>query len=212
MKIYGFSGLGADERVFEYLDLNCEFIPVNWIDPRPEEAIEEYCKRLIHGLDIPKSDQIGILGVSFGGLIAIEVSKLINPKFCILISSVETRNDLRSLYKGIGKTGIINLIPSKLLAPPKKIAHFLFGTNKKDLLNSIMDDTDLNFLKWALSALMNWKNEEVLPYTLKIGGTKDRLLPSKSKNTVLIEGGEHFMIVDRAEEISEIINRKIELF
>jgi hypothetical protein len=35
------------------------------------------------------------------------------------------------------------------------------------------------------------------------------MLPPKGKNTILIEGGEHFMVVDGAEEISRIINEKL---
>ena len=36
------------------------------------------------------------------------------------------------------------------------------------------------------------------------------MLPSKGKNTILIKNGEHFMIVDKAETLSKIINKKIE--
>ncbi len=98
------------------------------------------------------------------------------------------------------------------MTPPKAIAHFMFGTDKKELLNSILNGTDLNFAKWAIRELMNWKNQTRLSNLLKIGGAKDKLLPPKGGNTILIEQGEHFMIVDKAEEISEIINRKIKTY
>lgn len=209
MKIYGISGLGADKRVFKYLTLEHELIPVDWIKPKPKETIIEYSKRLIKEYEIGKTSEFGILGVSFGGLIATEISKLTNPKFTILISSVETRKELSGIIKFAGKSKLIELIPKSLLNPPKAIAHFIFGTKKKELLNSILDDTDLIFAKWAIRELMNWKNQSEIPNLIKIGGTKDKLLPPKGKNTILIEKGEHFMIVDKANEISEIINREI---
>ena len=81
----------------------------------------------------------------------------------------------------------------------------MFGTEKKELLNSILADTDLNFTKWAIRELMNWKNQSRLPNLIKIVGTKDKLLPPKGENTILIDKGEHFMIVDKAEKISKII-------
>ncbi|MGB0839278.1 MAG: hypothetical protein ACPGXL_04005 [Chitinophagales bacterium] len=34
MKLYGISGLGADQRVFQYLNLDCELIPLDWIEPK----------------------------------------------------------------------------------------------------------------------------------------------------------------------------------
>lgn len=208
MKLYGISGLGADKRVFDYLTLNCEFIPVEWIKPKRKESIEEYSLRLSTVID--KKEEFGILGVSFGGLVATEISKILKPKLTILISSAETRKELRLLFRGIGKLGLINRLPARMFNPPRRIANFLFGTSKKELLNQILNDTDLNFARWAVNKLVTWKNEKKLVGCFKIHGTKDKLIPPrKTYNMILIEGGEHFMIVDRADEISKIINEKI---
>ena len=65
MKIYGISGLGADQRVFKYLKLDCEFIPIDWITPLKRESIENYALRLAQVIDT--NEAFGILGVSFGG-------------------------------------------------------------------------------------------------------------------------------------------------
>ena len=48
-------------------------------------------------------------------------------------------------------------------------------------------------------------------YALKIvNGNIDKLLPpSGNTKTIIIKKGEHFMIVDRANEISSIINNYI---
>ena len=209
MKIFAISGLGADKRVFKYLTLDHELIPVEWIKPRTKEPIEAYAKRLIIHYKIDDESDFGILGVSFGGLIAVEMSKIIKPKLTILISSVETKHELSGLIKLAGKSGLIELIPKQFLHPPKAIAHFLFGTDKIELLNSILEDTDLSFSKWAIRALLNWKNETKLPNLIKIGGTKDKLLPPKGEHTLLIENGRHFMIVDKADIISEVLNKSI---
>jgi pimeloyl-ACP methyl ester carboxylesterase len=209
MKIYAISGLGADERVFKYLSLKYELVPISWIKPLNKESIIDYSQRLIDKYDLKNEHDFGVLGVSFGGLIATEISKLLNPIFTILISSVETRDDLNGVIKLAGKSKLIELIPERLFNPPKPIAHFLFGTDKKELLNSILDDTDLNFAKWATRELINWQNQIRLPKLIKIGGSKDKLLAPKGNNTIIVKGGEHFMMVDRADEISEIINEKI---
>jgi len=205
MKIYGISGLGADERVFKYLNLKHEIIPLAWIKHDKNESLEHYAKRLAAKIDT--NEDFGVLGVSFGGLVAVEISKILNPKVTILISSVETKNELSFLIKGLGKMNVVKYLPSKIFNPPKKIAHFLFGTDNKELLNKILDDTDLDFTKWAINELLNWKNTTPLSSIIKISGTNDKLLPpTKADNTILIEKGEHFMIVDKAKEISEVIN------
>ena len=209
MKILAISGLGADERIFNYLTLDHEIVPIKWIAPSKKETIIAYSKRLIQEYNILKENDYAILGVSFGGLIAVEISKIVKPKWTILISSVETRSELPSIIKLIGKSKLLNLIPKEILKPPIFFAQFMFGTNNKKLLKTILKDTDLNFNKWALEELTNWKNETQLPNLIKIGGFNDKLLPPKGTNTILIEHGAHFMIVDKAVEISNLINKKL---
>lgn len=210
MKIYAISGLGADERVFQYLRLTHPLIPIAWIEPSKNESIESYALRLAKKIDT--DEKFAILGVSFGGLIAVEISKQLNPEWTILISTVEIKSDLRWIYRLIGKTHIIKLIPTKLFRPPKIPIYWLFGVNNKNLLSDILEDTDLKFTKWALNVLMTWENTERLKnQILKISGKKDKLMPpSERENEILLKKGKHFMIVDEANTISEVINRKVE--
>ena len=208
MKIYGISGLGADKRVFQFLTLDYEFIPIDWIDPLKNESIIDYSKRF--SSIINTSEKFCVLGVSFGGLIAVEISKILKPELTILISSAEIREELPFIYRILGKTKVVKIIPAKLLNPPRWIAKILFGTKKTELLNEILDDTDLKFTKWAVQELSSWKNEERVENILKIVGTEDKLIPLKSnKNTRLIEAGGHLMIIDNAKEVSDIINKEI---
>ena len=209
MKLYGISGLGADKRVFKYLNLNSPLIPIEWITPEKKESIENYAARLSQFIDT--TEKFGLIGVSFGGVIAVEISKTLSPEITILISSVETRQDLRLIYRIMGRSGLLKFVPKMFFVPPLRIANWIFGVKRKQLFKEIFDDIDLNFTKWAMNELVNWKNKERLSSPiLKIVGTRDKLIPpQKVKNQVLIHKGEHFMIVDRADEISEIINEKI---
>lgn len=206
MKIYAISGLGADERVFDFLKLNDELIPLNWIENFENESIESYSKRLSEKIDT--SEGFAVLGVSFGGLIATEINKILEPKITILISSIELKDELPLLYKMVGKLKIAKLIPANLLVKPNPVVQYLFGTSNKKLLDEIVSDSDPKFSKWALNALVNWQNTTRNKKVLKISGSKDKLIP-KSKDTITIDGGSHFMIVDRAEEVSRIINERL---
>ena len=209
MKLYGISGLGADQRVYQYLSLKNPLIVIEWIDPKVNESIESYSKRLSRIINV--EEEFGIIGVSFGGLVAVEISKLLKPKITILISSVETKFELRSIYRIIGKTHIIKVIPENLFDPPRRIANYIFGARNKELLNQILNDTDVRFAKWALNELVSWKNTGRLSnYTLKIEGAKDKLIPpTNSENSKVIKNGGHFMVVDKADEISRIINNEL---
>ena len=208
LKLYGISGLGADKRVFDFLNLDYPLIPVEWIEPIEQESLEDYSNRLSKVID--KKSDFGLIGVSFGGLVAIEISKVLKPRLTILISSAETRNELRPIYRSFGKIGLLKNLPEKMFDPPRSIAKFVFGTENKKLLNSILDETDLKFVKWAVNELVKWDNQDRVENVVRIHGTRDKLIPWRSSDNVeLIENGEHFMIVDRANEISRLINKKI---
>ncbi len=208
LKIYAISGLGADKRVFDYLKLNQEIIAIDWIEPNKNESLESYSKRLSAVID--KNSDFILIGVSFGGLVAVEISKILEPRLTFLISSAETRSELNPIYRQSGRLKILEKIPSKFFDPPRQLAYFLFGTSNKELLNKILDDNDLSFVKWAVNRLTQWSNEEKLSNVIRIHGTDDKLIPWKSSGEVyMIEGGQHFMIVDKADEISNIINEEI---
>lgn len=210
-KIYAFSGLGADSRVFNYLNLDVDLVVIDWIEPKKNESIESYARRLSPLIDT--NQDFGLMGVSFGGLVAVEVSKILHPKFTILISSVATKKEIPRFYQLIGHSSILKLVPKSLFDPPRKLAHYLFGARNKDLLNQILDATNLKFAKWAVQELTRWKNNKDIPNLIRIHGTHDQLLPLKGTGKVeLIDKGEHFMIVDHADEVSRVINQKILFF
>ncbi|MTI33587.1 thioesterase domain-containing protein [Xanthovirga aplysinae] len=208
MKIYAISGLGADERVFQYLDLKYEIIPIQWITPKSNESLAAYAHRLSEQID--QSKPYYLLGVSFGGMLATEMTKFLNPECCILISSAERSTDLPSFSKFLNPIKILNWIPSNFLKLPKPLMYWLFGTENKQLLGQILDDTDLDFVKWALIQILQWDKKEYFSNTLKIHGTSDKVIPVKNKTkTQLIPQGGHFMIIDKAKEISTLINEKL---
>ncbi len=208
MKIYGISGLGADKRVFNFLTLNYEFTPIHWISPKKKESIKEYSKRLSTVIDI--ENDFCLIGVSFGGLVATEISKILNPRITILISSAHTKNELNPIFRWFGKIKIIRFIPTSFFHFPKRIATYLFGAKNNKLLYAILKDTDPSFVKWALYELTNWQNTTLLKNVIKINGTSDKLIPPRgTTKMLLIDKGAHFMIVDNAPKISEFVNLEI---
>lgn len=206
MKIYAFSGLGVDERVFEKLKIDGELIHLPWLDFKPDMNLGDYALKYKELL--PENEQFGILGLSFGGLMAIELGKIVKAEFCILISSVETYSDLPFVYRCFAYTRIQKLFPASFFIPPFFIANYFFKPDDKVLLNQILKDSNPKFNKWAVNKLLLWSNKIKLKNVLKIHGIEDKLIPvSKDKSTIMVENAGHFMIHDEALEVSRIINK-----
>ena len=207
-KIYIFSGLGVDKRVFDNIDfsgLNIAF--VDWIDPLKKETFESYAKRISKDFE---SNSI-LIGLSFGGMLAVEVSKIIPVKKVILIASAKNKSELPKWFLLAGKLKLNQIVPSSLLKTTNFITNWLFGaatSAEKLLLKNIIKDTDPRFLKWAINQIVNWKNLSVPQNCIHIHGTNDRILPAKYlKVDYKIKNGGHFMTVNKAKEIEVIIKK-----
>lgn len=209
MKIYFISGLGADERVFQFLDLpGVECVFIKWINPSPRESLSAYAGRLTAQID--QSEDIILAGISFGGIIAQEISKLIACKKVIIISSVKSRGEFSWQMSLAVRTRIYKLFPASFLKWSNSLtADYYFSTaTKKDsiLLHQIIEDTDNTFMVWAINAIMTWKNEAVQKDIVHIHGTADRIFPHKHITGYIgIKDGGHFMIVDKSRQVSNII-------
>ena len=98
--IYLFSGLGADERVFQKLDFsNLQTTFIEWIEPLKNEGVENYVKRIIPQIKHPNPI---LIGLSFGGLIAIEVAKEITTEKVILIASAKNNKEIPFYFRLLG--------------------------------------------------------------------------------------------------------------
>ena len=210
-KVYIFSGLGVDRRVFDHIDfgnLDVEFI--DWITPLTNESLEDYVKRI--SLKITTENPI-LTGLSFGGMVAVEISKILKTEKTILIASAKNKLELPRFNRISGKLKLNKLIPKSIFKKQNFITNWLFGIeidSEKLLLKNILKDTDPKFFAWAINEIVNWKNETIPENIIHIHGNKDRIIPFKNvKADFVIEGGGHFMTVNKAGEIEKIIKSVI---
>lgn len=210
-EVYIFSGLGADERVFQLLDLSIYSITfIKWIVPKDTETIEHYSSRLLD--QIPTTNPT-LIGLSFGGLIAVEVAKQIATEKVILIASVKTKQEIPFYYRWVGGLRLHKLLPTKLLKNSNFLTNWFFGTSSafdKTLLKQILIDTDPIFLKWAIDKVARWTNETQIKNLFHIHGTSDRILPFifvKPNST--IKNGGHLMTLNKVEELNTILREQL---
>ena len=209
MDIYLISGLGADRTVFRNLTFSegVKIHYLDWIIPKAKESLRAYALRLAERIDTSRT--FGIIGLSFGGMLAAEIAGVLKPQRTILISSTPTRYGLPWYYHLAGRLGMNKLIPT---VKPKSVPRFIssfFGVETKDeglFFNKLMKRTDPHFSKWAIDSILKWDRTESPPGIVRIHGGKDKVLPIRdAKVDYLIPDGGHFMIFNRAERISGIL-------
>jgi pimeloyl-ACP methyl ester carboxylesterase len=209
---YLIPGLGADERVFRGLRLPSPATVLHWLPPlSPTEPLRRYAARLAEA--VPPGQPCWLVGVSFGGLLALEVGRLRPLARVVLISSLADARQLPPLLKLGRATGLYQLVPFGLLPRLPRLAQWFFGArngHEYRLLARILRDTDPDFARWATRQLLHWDSAGV-PAATRLHGTHDRLLPAgTARIDYPLAGAGHFMIVSHAAAISQILQELAE--
>ncbi|WP_052050102.1 alpha/beta hydrolase [Leptolyngbya sp. KIOST-1] len=207
-EIYFLSGLGADWRVFHRLQLQgYRPVHIRWEPPHRGEAIEHYAQRLLAQVT---TEHPILVGLSFGGLMAVEMAKLCNPAQVILISSAANGAQVPTYYK------LFRWLPLQLVVPFKQLLWAVYGVmtwlfglddpEDRSLFRQVLVDTDPCFLRWAMHRVVGWRNQVVPPNLVQIHGDRDRVFPHGARNAdVVVPGGGHLMVLNRAEELSQLL-------
>jgi pimeloyl-ACP methyl ester carboxylesterase len=205
--VYLFSGLGADSSIFMNLKLpGYRKVYISWIPALPDESLTQYAGRIKRQITV---ENPYIIGLSFGGIVAVEVSKQVRVKKMVLISSAKTRDELNRVQFFFIKLGLYRIIPGALIQRANFLTYSYFGARSlkdKKALTKLLQDTDVSFFRWALKSIGYWNNREAPERTIQIHGTADRVMSSRLVHPdYRIKGGGHLMVFNKADTISKII-------
>jgi pimeloyl-ACP methyl ester carboxylesterase len=212
MKAYFISGLAADGRVFRNIQLPPHYEPVflDWIPPLKNEILSSYAFRLSEKIN--PGEKFVLIGLSFGGMIAAEIAKRLHPEQVILISSVPASSHLPGYYRAASFLRLHKIVPVSFLRNAALLKR-LFTTETdedKKMLRLMIRDSDGRFIRWALHAILGWKNNEIPENLVQVHGTRDEILPKRyTKPTHTIRGAGHMMVLNRAKEINVIIGQTL---
>ena len=212
MNLYCISGLGADERLFRNLKpegYDLRFI--NWVKPDKRDTIGSYTDKLISQIDQTRS--FALLGVSLGGVMAVELSGKTCPEKVFVISSVKSSKEFPFYIKMLHSFRFI--ISARLLKSCKLLLEFFFGKmNKWDkvLISKMIDDSDDIFLPWAAKAILAWHSDDAqTPFEkiVHLVGDQDLIFRhSNIHDCLVVKGGSHVMILNKTGEINNLIEKE----
>lgn len=222
LHVYCISGLGADHRIFNKLRIeNAELHFIKWQMPGDGDDMRSYALKLAEQVDHP---EIILIGVSFGGMLASEIARHHAArenqgaaKFrllkTILISSCKHRSEFPALMRFAGNNGLHKRLPYNLLLRNKIFNRFLFDLRSKEeelyLKRMMLQDNATELIRRSIHIILTWQTN-VFDGLIHIHGTADRLLgPKQVKADFWINNGGHFMVWNRADEVSAIVNKAL---
>ena len=208
MKAYFISGLGADRRAFYRIQMpsSIQIVHLDWIDPLPKESLNDYALRFSKLID--RHEEFILVGLSFGGMLAVELGKFLQPQKIILISSLSNNTELPWYFRFSGKVGLHKLLTPAVYKQATLLNRFMGAgdAEMKAIVYSYVRDIDPRFIRWSLEAILHWQLAERHPSVIHIHGSKDHLLPLRYvKADFVVENGGHLMVMNRPQDVNRIL-------
>ena len=210
LPLYVLSGIGGDERLFDAQRAIREIRPINWIQPASlRETLPQYAARLARELNIRKPFDVG--GSSFGGMVALELARLLSPQRVFLFGSCRSSRSIATSLRIL--RFVAPAVPNRLLHPPRPLEPLVarwFGARSQaetELFVEMLAATPPAFVRWASAAVFSWDGVAQLPMPVHhIHGGRDLLIPVHrvTPDRVVADAG-HLLPLTHAAAVNEFI-------
>ena len=212
--IYFVPGMAAGKEIFSNISFPEDSYIVHiieWIIPDKKESIASYAQKM--SLYVKESDSV-LIGVSFGGVIAQEMSLFLNLKKLIIISSIKSKYELPKRLQFVKKTKAYKLMPTRIIHSESDLSKYAIGpkTKKKlSLYQKYFSVRDKQYLDWAIQKMISWNREKQVDNVIHIHGDNDHVFPIKNiKDCIVIPNGTHIMIINKYRWLNKNLPNLIE--
>lgn len=212
-KVYFVSGMCNSCSVFDGLKLpdGYEKVYIEWLIPQEDETLDSYVHRMAKNIDV--SEPFVLVGYSFGGVIIQEMNAFLTPKKNIIISSMKSEKEIPQLFKFAKQVNFTQHIPKSIFGATDFMttvfSRYIYDL-PKDRIRRLMAITDPVYVRWSVDKITSWVPRVKCENLYHIHGTEDQIFPFRQiENVYGVVGGDHLMVMDKAEEISGLLDHFI---
>jgi pimeloyl-ACP methyl ester carboxylesterase len=206
-----FSGLAADATLVMPQKLAFpQLIVPRWIAPLEHESLAAYCERFAESLRPLGRCVIG--GASFGGVIAMEMARFLDPAAVILIGSIRGPDELpRRLAVFRSLQRLASKIPVWAVRWSAAVVATFTGKYFMPNISAIAQqyrhvDTDL--FRWSVQQGLAWSENPLVKCPVyQIHGDRDRVLPIEYTHPdAIVSGAGHLISMTHADQVNRYIS------
>ncbi|EAR01615.1 alpha/beta hydrolase [Maribacter sp. HTCC2170] len=207
IQVYLMPGMAANSSIFDNIKLPKESFEVHrleWFVPEKNMTLIDYAKKMAKSITSPNPV---LVGVSFGGILVQEMSKVIPVKKVIVVSSVKQTSELPKRMIFAKYTKVHKLLPTGLVNNVELLAKYAFGETvhkRLELYEQYLSIRDKYYIDWSIDQIVNWKQMTSPENLVHIHGEKDVVFPiNHIKDCIPVKNGTHTMIIHRARWFNE---------
>lgn len=213
LRLYLMPGFGSDERVFSQLRIqNADTVSLHFLLPEEDETIAAYARRMAAQLDTTRP--FALLGVSFGGMVAVEMGKFLRPEKIFLVASAKCREELPVRYRFQKYVPLYKAVGGRFMKKSGPFAARFFEPAMRPELpffREMLRAKDDDFMERTVGCIARWDNATVPPNLIHIHGSKDHTLPLRRiGEAIVLPGAGHWAVYYNALEISEIVDAALQ--
>lgn len=216
LTVYTLPGLALDSRIFEKISIpNVNLIHLNWIEPFDDnESIQDYAKRFCTQF-MHHEGEIVLIGHSFGGVLAQEISKITTVNHIFLLSSIIDEVEKPIIFEHLFQTGLYKWMTpfgSWLTVPFWGFIFDYQSVAHLRLFQKMILSKSYRLFRWSFKTLFSWKSDgRISTVMTRIHGTDDKTFHINRMKHMdyIIQNGGHFMVYKKADEINSIIQNEL---
>lgn len=207
-------GLGADERMYEPQRAAFPRLEVpRWPVPRRRETLAGFARRIADQID--PAGPLFLGGSSFGGMVALEAARYLNPRAVFLIGSCRSPRSVPWGFRLGARVGrfapgpILRVIHALSSRSTRMFGHL--NAEQHAMMVEMMRQADPAFIQWGGHALTRWAGADELPMPVyHIHGGGDRIMPCRLVSPdVIVPGAGHLLNVTHAGEVNRFLAERL---
>lgn len=211
MRFFLITGFGLDKRAFGPMDLPPDrFVLFDLIPVRHREGLKDYALRMAETLGAGPGDVVG--GISFGGMLGLEIAKALKPRGVVIIASATHPRYIRSrflIWSHLAPHAPDFLVRKVFALVPWVLKRQNMLTPEgQTLLTDIMTRFPAALLRALPPKIRTWEGckPEGIPFR-QIHSTGDWLIrpPAPSPDVTLLEGRNHLITVSHPQEVRKFL-------
>lgn len=204
--------MGADRRLFAPLKIeHGELHFIDWKYFPEAKTMRDYAEHLCASITTENNIY---LGSSLGGMMAREMALVKKPLDLLLLSAPASRAEFPPVLKIGSSFKVGKWFGPKTTFKMNRLADMFMGfsdTDDRALFYDMLQGLEPEFIHFAINAILDWETKERPSTYFQLVGSKDKLFKGKRMlQPAIIEGAGHFMTIERPNEISNYVNRRID--
>lgn len=189
-------GMGATAAMYNALrhklDFDIDFI--NWPVYRGETTYAEVARRAIDENGIEPADVVG--GSSLGGMVALEIGRLVQPKAVVLLGSAVNPSDVQ---------GLLTLLSPLAAITPISLVQLLAG-KQKNVVSAMFAESNTQFIRAMCTYVPHWKGyAEPATRVFRLHGAQDMIIPCPSSGATVVREAGHLVAMTHAAETAAFL-------